>query len=68
LGGLLTTAADLFDPQTTDMLAERLVRVLEAVAADPRIRVQTVDVLGEEERLRVMAGSGWKPEEDSSPR
>ena len=36
LGGTLMAAADLFDGQTAGVIAERLVRVLAAVAASPR--------------------------------
>ena len=40
LRGSVTVAADLFDAGTAGLIAERLVRVLQAVAADPRARVQ----------------------------
>ncbi|MGW5699115.1 AMP-binding protein, partial [Streptomyces asiaticus] len=36
------------------LLAGRLVRVLEQVAADPGVRVSEIDVLGEDERSRVV--------------
>ncbi|WP_159945741.1 MULTISPECIES: condensation domain-containing protein, partial [unclassified Nocardiopsis] len=48
--GGLEYAADLFDHGTAVSLAERLTRVLEAVAADPGVSVSGVDVLSEEER------------------
>ncbi|OPF71045.1 non-ribosomal peptide synthetase, partial [Streptomyces antioxidans] len=53
VGGLLY-ATDLFDEGTVGLLAGRLVRVLEAVAVDPGVRVSEIDVLGEGERSRVV--------------
>ncbi|MFJ2833714.1 condensation domain-containing protein, partial [Streptomyces sp. NPDC087263] len=53
-GGLLY-ATDLFDEGSVRLLASRLVRVLEAVAADPGVRLSEIDVLGEAERSRVVA-------------
>ncbi|WP_346168564.1 AMP-binding protein, partial [Streptomyces javensis] len=50
----LLYATDLFDEETVRLLAGRLVRVLEQVAADPGVRVSEVDVLGEGERSRVV--------------
>ncbi|MCQ8195656.1 AMP-binding protein, partial [Streptomyces rugosispiralis] len=47
-------AVDLFDEGTARGLVERLVRVLEVVAADPGVRVGEIDVLGEVERARVV--------------
>ena len=49
-------AADLFDPGMADELAGRLVRVLAAVAADPRARLHAVGVLGEGERRELVEG------------
>ncbi len=40
LRGAVMAAADLFDAATAERLAERFVRVLAAVAADPRARLQ----------------------------
>ena len=56
LDGGLEFAADLFDRGTAEGLAERLVRVLEVVAADPGVRVSRVEVLGPGERARVLDG------------
>ncbi|MFE2188759.1 amino acid adenylation domain-containing protein, partial [Streptomyces sp. NPDC059455] len=53
VGGLLY-ATDLFDEGTVRLLAGRLVRVLEQVAADPGVRVSGIGVLGEGERSRVV--------------
>ncbi|WP_190127224.1 AMP-binding protein, partial [Streptomyces inusitatus] len=44
----------MFDEVTARGLSERLVRVLERVAADPDVRVSEIDVLGEGERSRVV--------------
>ncbi|MEU6876456.1 amino acid adenylation domain-containing protein [Streptomyces sp. NPDC046751] len=52
--GDITAATDLFDIETVERLAERWVRVLEAVAADPETRLSVVDVLDEDERRRVL--------------
>ncbi|MGW2176461.1 non-ribosomal peptide synthetase, partial [Streptomyces sp. NPDC001705] len=54
LRGLVTGAADLFDAGTVDAVAERLVKVLSLVAADPRARVGQVQVLSEAERRQVV--------------
>ncbi|WP_051637413.1 non-ribosomal peptide synthase/polyketide synthase [Rhodococcus sp. UNC363MFTsu5.1] len=52
----VTYAADLFDPDTIDAFARRLVRVFESVAADPNTPVGEVEVLDEAERLAATAG------------
>nr|ALK27916.1 non-ribosomal peptide synthase [Streptomyces sp. DSM 11171] len=54
LGGDLLYAKDLFDEETARALARRLVRVLEQVAADPRVRVGEIDVLEDTERAQVL--------------
>ena len=54
--GTVTGAADLFDAGTVEAVAGRLVRVLEAVAADPGLRVSQVDVLDGAEREQLVAG------------
>ena len=50
LAGHLVYATDLFDEATAVALAERFVRVLDAVTADPLIAVAKVDLLSEDER------------------
>ncbi|WP_316765109.1 non-ribosomal peptide synthetase, partial [Streptomyces herbicida] len=55
LVGGIQYAADLFDEATARSLADRLVRVLEQVAADPCVRVGRVGVLGDVERRLVLA-------------
>ncbi|WP_097213760.1 MULTISPECIES: non-ribosomal peptide synthase/polyketide synthase [unclassified Rhodococcus (in: high G+C Gram-positive bacteria)] len=52
----VTYAADLFDRDTIDGFARRLVRVFESVAADPAIPVGEIEVLDAAERLAAMAG------------
>ncbi|TGA84107.1 non-ribosomal peptide synthetase, partial [Streptomyces palmae] len=54
LSGTLQYSLDLFDRSTVETLVQRLVRVLEAMAADPQVRVNAIDVLGEAERRRVL--------------
>ncbi|MEU8196723.1 amino acid adenylation domain-containing protein [Microbispora amethystogenes] len=56
LGGGVLYAADLFDEETAQALARRLVRVLEQVASDPSVRLSQVDVLTPEERSLTVAG------------
>jgi amino acid adenylation domain-containing protein len=47
--GGLVAATDLFDPASARRIAERWVRVLDAVSADPRLRLSEVPVLGDDE-------------------
>ncbi|MBZ9641767.1 condensation domain-containing protein, partial [Streptomyces sp. PSKA30] len=54
-GGILY-AADLFDEGTVRGLAERLVRVLEQVAADPELRLSGIAVLDEAEKAAIIEG------------
>ncbi|MDX2705104.1 non-ribosomal peptide synthase/polyketide synthase [Streptomyces sp. PA03-6a] len=54
VNGIVTFAADLFDRATVDMLVDRLVEVLNAVTADPDLPVGRLDVLGADERRRVL--------------
>jgi amino acid adenylation domain-containing protein len=54
LRGMLMAAADLFDTPTAQLIADRLVRVLAAVAAGPDIRLHQVWVLGDDERAQVV--------------
>ena len=55
LRGSVTVAADLFDPAAAGLIAERMVRVLAAVAADPQARLSAVPVLDEAERRQLLA-------------
>ncbi|MFJ4283643.1 amino acid adenylation domain-containing protein, partial [Streptomyces massasporeus] len=54
LEGSVEFAVDLFDRVSVEVLAARLVSVLEAVAADAGVRVGAVEVLTERERSRVL--------------
>ncbi|UJW30267.1 non-ribosomal peptide synthase/polyketide synthase [Saccharothrix sp. AJ9571] len=54
LAGSLEYARDLFDRATARSFADRLVRLLTAVAADPDTPLGTVDVLDPAERRRVL--------------
>ncbi|WP_424535003.1 amino acid adenylation domain-containing protein [Sphaerisporangium viridialbum] len=47
---------DLFDRATIGALADRFVRLLRAVVADPGVRLSAIDLLGAEERERI---TGW---------
>ncbi|MCP9619502.1 amino acid adenylation domain-containing protein [Nocardia otitidiscaviarum] len=53
IGGALTYAADLFDESTARGFADRFLRVLDAVVADPRVRLDAIDVLLPAERARM---------------
>ncbi|MEV2250527.1 amino acid adenylation domain-containing protein [Streptomyces sp. NPDC050147] len=63
LGGGILYAADLFDESTVRALGDRLVRVLEQVAADPEVRLSEIDVLDAGERARVLEewNAGTRP-------
>ncbi|MEY9878308.1 amino acid adenylation domain-containing protein, partial [Streptacidiphilus sp. MAP12-33] len=50
----VNAAADLFDPESVQRIAERWAQVLEAVAATPQTRVSAVEVVDAEERERVV--------------
>ncbi|MET9660090.1 non-ribosomal peptide synthase/polyketide synthase [Streptomyces sp. NPDC006510] len=54
LTGALDYSADLFDPATAQRITEQFVRVLEAGAADPGLPIGDIDVLGPQERHRVL--------------
>ncbi|ROP35964.1 amino acid adenylation domain-containing protein [Saccharothrix texasensis] len=63
--GALLYREDLFDAGTARSLAERLVRVLAAATADPDVRLGDVDLLGDDERDRVLVA--WNDTERSVP-
>ena len=50
-------AADLFDEATARAIADRLARVLAAVAADPAAPARQVQILDDGERAQLL--SGW---------
>ncbi|MEU3603540.1 amino acid adenylation domain-containing protein, partial [Streptomyces sp. NPDC006798] len=49
-------AADRFDAPTVAVLAERLIRLLTAVAADPNVRLSQITLLDDAERDRILHG------------
>ncbi|WP_395297048.1 amino acid adenylation domain-containing protein [Kitasatospora hibisci] len=55
LFGVVEYSTDLFDDGTVEVLVSRLVRVLEAVADDPELRIGALEVLSPAERGRVLA-------------
>jgi amino acid adenylation domain-containing protein len=65
MDGTVEFATDLFDLATAELLAARLVRVLEAVAADPGMRTSQVDVLTGPERDQLL--TGWNDTAQDSP-
>jgi amino acid adenylation domain-containing protein/non-ribosomal peptide synthase protein (TIGR01720 family) len=52
--GLVEYSDDLFDPETVTRMADRLLRVLEAVCADPDMPITRLDVLSPAERRQVL--------------
>ncbi|MEV4139310.1 amino acid adenylation domain-containing protein, partial [Dactylosporangium sp. NPDC049742] len=54
--GGLTGSADLFDATTVAAIGRRWVRVLEAVAAEPSLRLSGISVLDEAESQRLLVG------------
>ncbi|WP_461012993.1 AMP-binding protein, partial [Streptosporangium sandarakinum] len=52
--GVLQYATDLFDRGTAETIAARLVRLLEAVAADPDVPIGAVDLLDPAERRALL--------------
>ncbi|MEV7009218.1 amino acid adenylation domain-containing protein [Streptosporangium sp. NPDC051022] len=56
LTGMIEYARDLFDHETVVTLAERLIRVLRAVAEDPGRRVTALEILAPWERERLLTG------------
>ncbi|GEC05441.1 hypothetical protein SSP24_30960 [Streptomyces spinoverrucosus] len=59
--GVLEYSAELFDHTTAQSFADRLRRVLRAVTADPDVTVGRVDILGEDERDRLVGGWHSRP-------
>ncbi|MFK4071671.1 non-ribosomal peptide synthase/polyketide synthase [Streptomyces sp. NPDC029674] len=52
--GMLEYSADLFDHESAELIAARLRRLLSAVLADPDLPVDRIDILGADERHRVL--------------
>ncbi|WP_328869582.1 amino acid adenylation domain-containing protein [Streptomyces sp. NBC_00287] len=59
--GVLEYSADLFDHATAQSFADRLRRVLRAVAADPDVTVGRIDILDAHERQRLQGGWHSRP-------
>ena len=55
LRGSVTVAGDLFDEAASAAMVKQFVRVLEQVAGDPDVRLSGVDVLGDDERSKVIS-------------
>ncbi|MCP3801335.1 amino acid adenylation domain-containing protein [Allokutzneria sp. A3M-2-11 16] len=53
--GRVEYRSDLFDESTVDEFASRVVRVFEAVAANPRTRISEIDVLSTVERMSILS-------------
>ncbi|MCC2274665.1 amino acid adenylation domain-containing protein [Streptomyces sp. ET3-23] len=54
--GLLGYSTDLFTRETAERIVAGFVRLLEAVAADPEVRLSRLQVMGEDERAQVLTG------------
>ncbi|MEW2615942.1 amino acid adenylation domain-containing protein, partial [Streptomyces sp. NPDC047880] len=54
IGGVVTAAADLFEPDTVTRMAEALNLLLDQVVEDPSTRLSAVDVVLPDERRRVL--------------
>ncbi|WP_280396840.1 non-ribosomal peptide synthetase, partial [Nocardia carnea] len=65
VAGFLTYATDLFDHATVQGFADRFVRLLGGVVADPSAPVGDVEILDPAERLRVLAE--WNATEHTLP-
>ncbi|MET7380976.1 amino acid adenylation domain-containing protein [Streptomyces sp. NPDC005526] len=66
LHGAIQYATDLFDAETVQAMADRLVRLLTAAAADPDLPVGDLPILSEEERHSVLVG--WNDPGHDVPR
>ncbi|WP_190113396.1 non-ribosomal peptide synthetase, partial [Streptomyces cinnamoneus] len=65
IDGGIEFATDLFDTETVRTIAERFARLLDGVLGDPDAPVNSVDVLSEDERRRILVE--WNPEEQTVP-
>ncbi|MFE6337529.1 amino acid adenylation domain-containing protein [Streptomyces sp. NPDC057798] len=55
VGGFAEYSADLFDPDTVEILAQRLVRLLSAAVARPELPIGDHDILTRDERRTLLA-------------
>ncbi|WP_429232536.1 amino acid adenylation domain-containing protein [Inquilinus ginsengisoli] len=65
LDGTIEFACDLFDRATVEALAERLIRLFEAMVEDPSQRIGTVEILAPTERRRIL--EEWNATAHPSP-
>ncbi|TSD81879.1 hypothetical protein FFK22_042220, partial [Mycobacterium sp. KBS0706] len=65
LEGMLEYSTDLFDRETAEGLVSRLVRLLGSVVSDPSQAVGRIELLGIEERARLL--SGWNATDRAVP-
>jgi nonribosomal peptide synthetase DhbF len=63
--GLMEYSADLFDRDTVESIAARLLKLLDAAASDPDAPIGRLDVLGSEERKRIAAE--WNEGDEAWP-
>ncbi|MEV6971962.1 amino acid adenylation domain-containing protein [Kitasatospora sp. NPDC093806] len=63
--GLLGYRTDLFTRGTVERMTEQFVRLLHAVAADPRARLSTLPLLSDAERAQVL--DGWNATDHAGP-
>ncbi|MEY9857116.1 amino acid adenylation domain-containing protein [Catenulispora sp. GAS73] len=54
IAGTVEYATDLFDHETVQTLADRLVRLLDLVVADPAVRLSRLEILTERDRERLL--------------
>ncbi|WP_050501420.1 MULTISPECIES: non-ribosomal peptide synthetase [unclassified Streptomyces] len=66
LHGAIQYAADLFEAETVRAMADRLVRLLTAAAADPNLPIGDLPILSDQERHSVL--TGWNDPGHDVPR
>lgn len=67
IDGIVEYSTDLFDAATAERLARGLVRFLSAVAADPGVRIEDVDLAGDDERRPLREPQHTQPETLPAP-
>ncbi|WP_220386635.1 amino acid adenylation domain-containing protein [Frankia sp. ArI3] len=66
IDGTVEFNTDVFDPTTVESLLDRLRRLLRAVTADPDLPITGIDLLGRDERHRLL--TGWNDTAQPLPR
>ncbi len=61
LDGSIEYAADLFDNETVELIAGRLIRLLDAAAGNPERAIGEIDILDTAERQRILASQQGEP-------